>query len=120
MLGEFEQLVMLALMRLGELAYGVRVQEEIERRGGRSVSAGTVYRALLRLEAKGYVESWEGEPTRERGGRRKRHYRVLPEGRQVVGESMAVLGRMADGLAGVPGPWLPESGRAGGGRQGVG
>lgn len=109
-LGEFEQLVMLALMRLGEAAYGVSVQEEIERRGGRSVSAGTVYRALLRLEAKGFVESFEGEPTRERGGRRKRHYRVLPEGRRVVAESLAVLGRMAEGLEGLSGQLQPESG----------
>ncbi len=102
MIGEFEQLVLLALMRLGEDAYGVTVQEEIERRSGREASAGTVYRALLRLEEKGWVESWEGEPTAERGGRRKRHYRVLPEGRQVVAESLEVLGRMADGLEGLP------------------
>ena len=102
MLGEFEQLVLMALMRLGEDAYGVSVQEEIERRSGRTVSAGTVYRALLRLESKDLVSSWEGEPTPERGGRRKRHYRVLPEGRRVVAESLAVLGRMAEGLGIVP------------------
>jgi DNA-binding PadR family transcriptional regulator len=101
-LGEFEQLVLLALMRLGKDAYGVSVQEEIERRSGRPVSAGTVYRALLRLESKGLVASWEGEPTPERGGRRKRHYRVLPEGRQAVGDSLAVLGRMVAGLEGLP------------------
>ncbi len=101
-LGEFEQLVLMALMRLGEDAYGVSVQEEIERRSGRSVSAGTVYRALLRLESKGFAESWEGQPTPERGGRRKRHYRVLPAGRAVVAESLAMLGRMAEGLEGLP------------------
>ncbi len=102
MISEFEQLVMLALMRLGEEAYGVPVQEEIERRTGRSVSAGTVDRALLRLETKGLVVSWEGEPTPERGGRRKRHYRVLAEGRQLVADSLAALGRMAEGIEGLP------------------
>jgi len=101
-LGEFEQLVLLALLRLGADAYGVTVQEEIERRSGRAVSAGTVYRALLRLESKAMVESWEGEPTPERGGRRKRHYRVLPEGRRTVVDSLAVLGRMAEGLEDLP------------------
>jgi DNA-binding PadR family transcriptional regulator len=106
-LGEFEQLVLLALLRLGEAAYGVTVLEEIERRSGQAVSAGTVYRALLRLESKGLVESWEGEPTAERGGRRKRHYRVLAEGRVVLAQSLAVLGRMAEGLEGTLG--LPSA-----------
>ncbi|MGD8278828.1 MAG: helix-turn-helix transcriptional regulator [Gemmatimonadota bacterium] len=111
-LGEFEQLVLMALMRLGEDAYGVSVQAEIERRSGRSVNAGTVYRALLRLESKGLAESWEGEPTPERGGRRKRHYRVQPEGRRVVAESLAVLGRMAEGLSGLP--EVPDTSRGAG------
>ena len=115
MLGEFEQFVMLALMRLGEDAYGVLVQEEIEWRSSRPVSAGTVYRALLRLETKELVESWEGEPTAERGGRRKRHYRVLPAGRRALSDSLEALGRMMDGLEGLSG--LRPSG-AGGGRRG--
>jgi len=115
MLGEFEQLVLLALLRLGEAAYGVTVQDEIERRSGRQVSAGTVYRALLRLEEKGLVESWEGEPTAERGGRRKRHYRVLAPGRSAVAESLRVLGEMARGLEGKLGPAAADLGGVAGG-----
>ncbi|HXI21192.1 MAG TPA: helix-turn-helix transcriptional regulator, partial [Gemmatimonadales bacterium] len=76
-LGDFEQLVLLALVRLGPEAYGVRVRDEIARRAGRAVSLGSVYKTLLRLEAKGLVATRAGEPTPERGGRRKIYYHLL-------------------------------------------
>src|SRR5262249_62130164 len=77
-LGEFEQLVLLALIRLGDAAYGVPIRDEIHRRAGRNVSLATVYKTLERLEAKGCVSSTVGEPTAERGGRRKRVLRPGP------------------------------------------
>jgi PadR family transcriptional regulator PadR len=71
-LGELEQIVLLAVLRLGDDAYGVPIRLEIEHRARRSLTIGALYRTLDRLEAKGYVASWFGEPTRERGGRSKR------------------------------------------------
>jgi PadR family transcriptional regulator PadR len=68
-LGEFEQLVLLALLRLGDSPYAVPVREEICRRTGRAVSLGAVYKTLERLDGKGYVSSFSGDPTPERGGR---------------------------------------------------
>lgn len=97
-LGEFEQLVLLALTRLGDEAYGVTVHEEIQRRARREVTLGAVYKTLARLEAKGYVGAFLGEPTAERGGRRKRHYRMLPAGRRVLDRSLMMISRMAEGL----------------------
>ena len=79
-LGEFEQLVLLAVARLGDEAYGVTVRREIERRAGRAASLGSVYATLERLEDKGHVASYEGAPTSERGGRARRHYRLLATG----------------------------------------
>jgi len=98
-LGEFEQLILLALVRLGDEAYGVSIQEEIGRRTRRAVSPGAVYKTLLRLEAKGLVASWVGEPTRRRGGRRKKHYRLSAAGAQELRRSMAALRGMTRGLA---------------------
>jgi len=97
-LGEFEQLVLLALLRLGDAGYGVSVRRELERRAGRAVSLGTVYTTLLRLEAKGLIASRLGEPTPERGGRRKKHYLVTPAGRRALGRAFAALRRMTRGL----------------------
>lgn len=78
-LGEFEQLVLLACMRLGTRAYTAPIIEELEERAGRSVSHASVYVALKRLENKGLVRSALGEATRERGGRAKRYFTVQPE-----------------------------------------
>lgn len=97
-LGEFEQLVLLALTRLGDNAYGVTVHQEIERRARREVALGAVYKTLARLEAKGYVGAFTGDPTPERGGRRKRHYRVLPAGQRALARSLSTIRRMAEGL----------------------
>ena len=79
-LGEFEEVVLLAVMRLGPDSYGVAIQREIEVRTGRDVSLGAIYPTLDRLESKGFVSSRRGEPTPERGGRSKRHFRLQPEG----------------------------------------
>ena len=97
-LGEFEQLVLLALLRLGENGYGVTVRDQLGRRAGRSVSLGTVYKTLLRLESKGLVSAHLGEPTPERGGRRKKHYAVTLTGRKSLGRSLAALRKLSHGL----------------------
>lgn len=101
-LGEFEQLVLLALVRLGDDGYGVSIHQEIVRRARREVSVAAVYKTLDRLEQKGLAVSSLGEPTAERGGRRKKYFRVQPAGRRALKESLASLRRMADGLAGSP------------------
>lgn len=97
-LGEFEQLVLLSLTRLGQDAYGVPITEDISARTGREVSLGAVYKTLERLEDKGLVASRIGEPTPERGGRRKKHYRIAGAGQRALRQSMAALRNMADGL----------------------
>ena len=97
-LGEFEQLVLLALLRVGEEAYGVPVHEEIASRARRIVSLAAVYKTLERLEAKGYVSSRVGEPTPERGGRRRKYFAIEARGRQALKESLAALRRMTAGI----------------------
>ncbi|MEZ5283818.1 MAG: PadR family transcriptional regulator [Vicinamibacterales bacterium] len=97
-LGEFEHLVLLALLRLGDDAYGVTVRQEISHRTGRDVSVGAIYATLSRLEAKGFVRSRLGAPTAERGGRAKRHFRVTARGIAVVERTHHALRRMAEGL----------------------
>jgi DNA-binding PadR family transcriptional regulator len=97
-LGEFEQLVLLALARLGSEAYGVTMTAEISARTGREISLGAVYKTLERLEDKGLVASRIGEPTAERGGRRKKHYRLAAAGQRALRQSIAGLRNMSDGL----------------------
>ena len=79
-LGEFELMVLLAVIRLGDEAYGVPISREIEARSGREAALGSVYAALERLEEKGLVKSRLGERTPERGGRAKRYFRVTTQG----------------------------------------
>jgi DNA-binding PadR family transcriptional regulator len=83
-LGEFEELTLLAVLALGHRAYGVPVQELIERETGREVALGAVYAALERLEAKGLVRSHLTDPTPERGGRRRRVFEVTPAGARTL------------------------------------
>src|SRR5262245_23164571 len=97
-LGEFEQLILLALLRLGSEAYGASVRREIEDRGGRRVSISAVYTTLERLEQKGLVRSWTGEPTAERGGRRRRHFDLLPAGIRAMRAAHASYAGMIAGL----------------------
>lgn len=100
-IGEFEQLVMLAVLRLGDEAYGVPIVDEIKRQTGRNVLRPAVYVALRRLEEKGLVVSWEGEATPERGGRAKRYFRVEPEGLERLRESRRALLNMWAGVQAV-------------------
>lgn len=97
-LGELEQIVLLAVLRLGEEAYGVPIRLDIKRRAGRSLTVGALYRTLDRLESKGYVTSWFGEPTPERGGRSKRYFKIRPLGLRALRSSREALGAMWEGL----------------------
>ena len=101
-LGEFEQLVLLAVMRLGAESYGVTIRREIEARSGRDVSLGAIYPTLDRLEAKGYVSSFAGEPSGERGGRSKRHFVLEPAGEKALRRSWEILTSLWDGYAPEP------------------
>jgi PadR family transcriptional regulator, regulatory protein PadR len=98
-LGRFDHHLLLVVTRLGDTAYGMAIRRELAERTGRDVAVGAIYTALARLEARGYVRSWLGEPTPERGGRAKRHYRVLPAGARAVERAEAAfiaLGRTLD------------------------
>lgn len=97
-LGEFEQLLLMALLQLEDEAYGARIREVIEARTGRTISPGAVYTALDRLETRGLVASSLGEPTPQRGGKRKRYYRLEPQGAELLRRSHEALARMARGL----------------------
>ena len=97
-LGEFEHIIVLALLRLTDQAYGVTVRQEIELRTNREVSIGAVYATLDRLEAKGYVKSHRGDPTPERGGRAKRFFRVTAKGIAAVSRTQRALESMTEGL----------------------
>lgn len=97
-LGEFEQMVLLALARLGEEAYGMSVRDEIEARTGREVAIGSVYSALDRLERQGLVRSWLGEPTPERGGRAKRHFALEPAGARALSAARVALDALWEGV----------------------
>ncbi len=94
-IGEFEHLVLLAILRLQDQAYGVAIRREIESRAGRSVATGAIYTLLSRLERKGLVASREGEPTPERGGRRKKYYRLQPAGERALARAHAAVRAMA-------------------------
>ena len=98
-LGEFEQLVLFAVLHLEGEAYGVAIRREIEARTGRSVSSGAVYTTLERLETRGLVTSVWGDPTPERGGKRKRWYALRPAGRQALAQSWHAVRAMARGVA---------------------
>ena len=93
-LGEFELLLLLAVIHLGEEAYGVPISRELERHRGKDVSVGSVYAALERLEAKGLVSSSLGDPTPERGGKAKRFFRITREGLRQVHETRRVLTKL--------------------------
>ena len=97
-LGEFELVVLLALVRLDNSAYGLNIRREIEHRTGRPVAIGAAYATLNRLQEKGYVRSWLADPTPERGGRRKRFFRVEPAGEAALQRSLELLARMREGL----------------------
>ena len=80
-IGEFEELVLLTIASLGSESYGVSIKANIEQRSGRTISIGALHTTLTRLEEKKYIQSWLGEPTQERGGRRKRYFEVTRAGK---------------------------------------
>ena len=97
-LGEFEQIVLLAVLRLGDEAVGPGISGELEARAGRTVSRGALYATLDRLERKGLLE-WElGEATPETGGNRLRRFTVTREGVEELAQARQAWDRMAEGL----------------------
>ena len=97
-LGDLELLIMLALIRLGDDAYGVTIGREIEEKSRRPAALASVYAILDRLEKRGWVSSELGEATPERGGRAKRHFRVTAAGLREVKRTRAALINMWEGL----------------------
>ena len=98
-LGEFELLVLLAVLRGDGEAYGALILKDLETRTSRTVSRGALYVTLDRLEAKGYVSSRVGEPAPNRGGRPRRYYTVRPTGLALLRQSLDALRHMSEGLA---------------------
>ena len=97
-LGEFEQLILFAILSLRDNAYGMTIRAEIEQRTGVDASAGAVYTALGRLEARRFVTSRTAEPTPERAGRRRKYYTLTTEGAAALLRTYSVVRQMADGL----------------------
>ena len=97
-LREFEQLVLLSVLRLGDEANGGKIRRDLEETAGRSVSVATIYVALSRMERRGFVRSWMSDPTPVRGGKSKKHYALEPEGEEALREAKATLERMWQGV----------------------
>ena len=97
-LGEFEHLLLLAVIRLGDGAYGVTMRREIEDRTGRPVTLGAIYPTMDRLEKKGLVSSSMSEPTKERGGRSRRYFRLEPAGLDALNTTRREFQAMWDGI----------------------
>ncbi|MBK7649834.1 MAG: PadR family transcriptional regulator [Flammeovirgaceae bacterium] len=89
-LGEFEELALLTIATLGDDAYGVSIQQDIETRCNRSISIGALHSTITRLEEKGFLKSWLGGATKERGGRSKRFYEITQAGKKAVAESKSL------------------------------
>ncbi|HSG07364.1 MAG TPA: PadR family transcriptional regulator [Longimicrobiales bacterium] len=99
-LGEFEQMVLLSIMRLRQGAYGLAIKDELESVAGRSPSSGALYTTLDRMERKGLLESYAGEASPERGGRPRRYVRLTPAGQESLARSRSTLMALWDGLEG--------------------
>jgi len=99
-LGDFEQLVLMGVLRLAGDAYGAAIRQEIHARSGRDVSINAVYTTLDRLEAKGLLRSRIGDPTPQRGGRRRKFYALSPSGSVALRQAYRVFTAMASGLEG--------------------
>ena len=108
MLGELEYLLLAAAVRLGEDAYGAAIRAELETVAARRCSTGALYTTLDRLEAKGLVQTWMGEATRQRGGRSKRMVRVTANGRRAAAQFYGAVRRMSAGAS-----WVADVRRAG-------
>lgn len=101
-LGELELLVMLALLRLGDDAYGMSIRQEIEQRSGHDVAIGAVYATLTRLADKRFVTTWLSEPLPVRGGRARKHWRLTPLGERALRTAASALSGMLNGLSLAP------------------
>ena len=97
-LGELEQLILLAILRLGDDAYGVTIRAELADRAGRSIAPGALYTALDRLESKGVIASRMSDPTPQRGGRAKRYVTVTATGTRTLKHAVRAYERLLDGL----------------------
>ena len=97
-LGEFEQLVLLAVLRLGKGAYGARLREELSAQAGREATVSSIYITLTRLETKGMVSSWMGEPTQVRGGKARRFFKVEARGLAALNQARDRLLAMWEGV----------------------
>jgi len=97
-LNDFEQLLMLAVVRLDDDAYGMRIRHLIEERAAREVPIASIYAALERLERRGCLQSWMAEPTRERGGRAKKHFAVTGLGTEMLEKGRSTFERMWEGI----------------------
>ena len=97
-LGEFEQLILLAMLRLRDDAYGVTIRAELAQRAGRTVSPGALYTALDRLESKGLIRSHMSDPIPQRGGRAKRHVTVTAAGMKALKRALEAYEKLLDGL----------------------
>ena len=106
MLGEFEYLLLTAARRLGEDAYGAAIRQEIEGATGQRCSIGALYTTLDRLEGKGFVKTWMGDPTPQRGGRAKRMVRVTADGVRAAGDFYDAVTRVSRGVS-----WAPSRGK---------
>lgn len=102
-LGSLEHIVLLAVMRLGADAYGMTVRRAIEEATGRDISIGAVYATLTRVESKGFIKSFAGEPTAERGGRAKRYFRMTADGIGAVRATHKIIQKMSAGIEGLQG-----------------
>ena len=98
-MGEFEYLLLAAAARLGDEAYGAAMRQEIERATERPCSIGALYTTLDRLESKGLIKTWMGDPTPERGGRPKRLVRVTAKGRRAAADFYRTVMRVTEGVA---------------------
>jgi PadR family transcriptional regulator PadR len=112
-LGEFEQIVLLAILRLGDEAYGVTILGEITSKTGRNPSPGALYTTLHRMEDKGLITFRDGSPTPERGGRAKRFVAVTREGRTALASAQSAYRSLLEGLDLLPAPitnhkWVPH------------
>lgn len=103
-IGELEELMLLAVLRLGADADGAGIRSELKEQAGRGVSISTIYVTLMRLEEKGFAHSWKGDSTPERGGKARRYYGLTPEGVEAVRAVRSVRDRMWMGLEPETGP----------------
>jgi PadR family transcriptional regulator PadR len=95
-LGEFEEIVLLTIATLGDEAYGVMIQKDIEERCNRKISIGALHSTITRLEEKGFLKSWVGGATKERGGRSKRYYEITQAGKKAVADTKSLRDELWD------------------------